>query len=82
MPADLPLDRPRPELPTFSGGQLSCALPPAVTAALREIARRARRRSCCSIGVLQLLLSRWSGQRDIAIGTPIARPHLSARWNR
>ncbi len=70
---ELPTDRPRPKHADHRGGSVDFALDASLTAALRALARRT---GCTLYMVLlaafQLLLARWSGQHDIAVGTPVA----------
>ncbi|GIJ79312.1 amino acid adenylation domain-containing protein [Micromonospora phaseoli] len=70
---DLPVARPRPMTPTFTGDRVSVRLPAPVATGLREIGRTS---GCTPFVVLlaafQVLLSRLSGQHDIAVGTPVA----------
>ncbi|HSI49088.1 MAG TPA: amino acid adenylation domain-containing protein [Ideonella sp.] len=69
----LPTDHARPALPRFEGRALGFALPTPLCLALREFCRAER---CTPFVVLltawQLLLGRWSGQQDFAIGVPHA----------
>ncbi len=70
---DLPLDRPRPPVHSFRGGRASLGLPPAVPAALEELARREGATPFMALlAAWAALLSRASGQRDLVIGTPAA----------
>ncbi|MEU5552797.1 amino acid adenylation domain-containing protein [Micromonospora sp. NPDC047793] len=70
---DLPVARPRPATPTFAGDRVPVRLPVAVADGLRELGRST---GCTPFVVLlaafQVLLSRLSGQPDIAVGTPVA----------
>ncbi|WP_204038463.1 non-ribosomal peptide synthetase, partial [Micromonospora qiuiae] len=70
---DLPVARPRPVSPTFVGDRVPVRLPATVAAGLRELGRTS---GCTSFVVLlaafQVLLSRLSGQQDVAVGTPVA----------
>jgi amino acid adenylation domain-containing protein len=70
---ELPTDRPRPNRPDHRGGSVGFTLDVPLTAALRTLARN---NGCTLYMVLlaafQLLLARWSGQDDIAVGTPVA----------
>ena len=77
---DLPTDRPRPAVHRYRGAQAGFDLSEAVSDTL---ARLAERREATVFMVLlagfQLLLSRYSGQYDICVGTPVAnrpRPEL------
>ncbi len=77
---DLPTDRPRPPQQSFRGA--NHVFRPAVdqTARLHSLARRLRIHSFTVwLAVFQILLQRYSGQRDIVLGTVIAnrtRPEL------
>ena len=70
---ELPTDRPRPALRSPRGRTLKGELPAALAAELRE----AGRRSGASLFMVllaawQVILARHAGQRDFAVGTPIA----------
>jgi amino acid adenylation domain-containing protein/non-ribosomal peptide synthase protein (TIGR01720 family) len=72
-PLDLPTDRPRPAVRTASGAVHRFGLPAGETAALVELGKR--RDSTLFMTLLaacQVLLARYSGQRDIAVGTATA----------
>jgi amino acid adenylation domain-containing protein len=77
---DLPADRPRPPVASFRGDSLRLDLPPALTRALRRLARRGQATVFMTVlAVWHALLQRHSGQTDFAIGTPVAnrtRPEL------
>ena len=75
---DLPIDHPRPAVRSFSGGRYSFHLPSSLTAQLRMLSQQEGvTLFMILLAALQTLLSRYSGQSDIAIGTPIAgRTHL------
>ena len=69
----LPTDRPRPPVESCKGAMLRFHLPATLTVALEELARReGATLFMVSLAAYQLLLSRWSGQRDIVVGSPIA----------
>ncbi|MFI6478621.1 amino acid adenylation domain-containing protein [Nonomuraea sp. NPDC050663] len=76
---DLPADRQRPALLSSSGRRLLFDLDAELTGALRALA--AGQRATLFMVVVagfQALLSRYTGQHDIAVGTPMtARPHPS-----
>ncbi|MEO3854081.1 amino acid adenylation domain-containing protein [Acrocarpospora sp. B8E8] len=70
---ELPTDRPRPAVRDWAGGKTEFHVPAEVAERLRQVGRE--RQATLFMVVLtafQLLLSRYSGQRDIAIGTPVA----------
>jgi amino acid adenylation domain-containing protein/thioester reductase-like protein len=69
----LPIDRPRPALESFKGRTLSFELPATLSKALKQLGRRAGATLfMVALAAYQVLLSRWSGQRDIVVGSPIA----------
>ncbi|WP_224242167.1 non-ribosomal peptide synthetase [Hyalangium gracile] len=70
---ELPTDRPRPAMRSHRGAQLSVTLPASLTQALNELSRREGVTLFMTLlAGFQALLSRYSGQDDIAVGTPIA----------
>ena len=70
---ELPTDRPRPALQTHAGARHALSLPASLSAAL---ARRCKAQGATVfmglLAVFQVLLARYAGQDDIAVGTPIA----------
>jgi amino acid adenylation domain-containing protein len=75
MPAalELPTDRPRPAAPSYKGARLPLSLSKDLVASLEALGRREGATLYMTLlGALQVLLSRWSGQDDIAVGSPIA----------
>ncbi|MFC5743625.1 non-ribosomal peptide synthetase [Dyella tabacisoli] len=70
---ELPTDRPRPAVPSFRGGRLAVSLPAELSAALTALGREeGATLYMVLLSGLQILLSRWSGQKDIVVGSPIA----------
>ncbi len=70
---ELPTDRPRPAVPSFRGGQLTFAFPEDVIRSLNELARReGATLYMVLLSALCVLLGRWSGQKDVVVGSPIA----------
>jgi amino acid adenylation domain-containing protein len=70
---ELPTDRPRPAVQTYSGGAYTFLVPSPVVDRLRTVGRSADATLFMTLlAALQALLSRWSGQRDLLVGTPIA----------
>src|SRR3569833_4765393 len=70
---ELPTDRPRPPVETFKGAEVRFTVPGATVESLRNLARAEGATLFMAILALyQLLLSRWSGQQDIVIGSPVA----------
>ena len=70
---ELPTDRPRPPVPSYQGAHLTFDLPAPLTQALKELSRREGATLFMTLlAAFQVLLHRYSGQEDIAVGTPIA----------
>ncbi|HEY0022712.1 MAG TPA: non-ribosomal peptide synthase/polyketide synthase [Longimicrobium sp.] len=70
---ELPTDRPRPAVASSRGAALMLRLPADVTRGLRALARReGATLYMVTHAALDLLLSRWSGQEDLVVGSPIA----------
>jgi amino acid adenylation domain-containing protein len=70
---ELPTDRPRPVEQSYRGGRASVLLPQELSDALKALARREGATPFMVVlAAFQLLLSRYSGQRDVVVGTPIA----------
>ncbi|MCF3118697.1 amino acid adenylation domain-containing protein [Streptomyces arenae] len=69
----LPLDRPRPPVPTFRGASVGGVVPAEVTERARALASAARTSlSSVMLAGYFALLHRYSDQEDIAVGTPTA----------
>ncbi|MFL6121258.1 amino acid adenylation domain-containing protein, partial [Actinophytocola sp.] len=62
-------DRPRPPVRDFAGDRVTFTVPASVAGAL---GRPGATPFMVYLAAFQLLLSRWSGQTDIAVGTPVA----------
>src|SRR5579883_897926 len=75
---ELPTDRPRPPVPSYQGGRLAIHIPHSLRQALNALAQREGMTLFMLLATaLAILLERYSGQEDIAIGTPIAgRAHV------
>ncbi|GGA41733.1 hypothetical protein GCM10010981_33430 [Dyella nitratireducens] len=75
----LPTDHPRPAIPSHRGGIVRCVVPGAITHGLKLLVQRAEASLFMSLAAaLAALLSRYAGQRDICIGTPVAnRQHVA-----
>ncbi|HEX2202788.1 MAG TPA: amino acid adenylation domain-containing protein, partial [Longimicrobium sp.] len=70
---DLPTDHPRPPVESQRGAQLVFPLDPALLAAVSAAARREGATPFMALlAAFQLLLSRWSGQDDLVVGSPAA----------
>ncbi len=69
-PLQLPTDRPRPAQRSLAGASLERTVPAEVTEGLRELGRRTGGTLfTAALTGCQVLLSRWSGQPDVAVGT-------------
>jgi amino acid adenylation domain-containing protein len=77
---ELPLDRPRPAMQSFNGRRLPLALPAELTAALKALSRQEGVTLYMTLlAAFQTLLYRYTGQEDIAVGSPISgrdRPEI------
>ncbi|WP_414445215.1 amino acid adenylation domain-containing protein [Burkholderia sp. 22PA0106] len=78
----LPLDRARPLTPGFDGASSGVFLDQAQLAGLHALARRGNATLFMVLQALYaILLSRWSGEQDLCVGTPVANrndPELHA----
>ena len=69
----LPTDRPRPRVATYRSATVDVTVPPALAAAVRGLAREEQATPfMVLVAALGMLLGRYSGQRDVVLGTPIA----------
>jgi len=72
-PLQLPSDYPHPSVRTTRGARRPCDLSPELSAAVSEFCRREGVTPFMALlGAFQLLISRYSGQDDFAIGSPVA----------
>ncbi|WP_431729439.1 amino acid adenylation domain-containing protein [Verrucosispora sp. TAA-831] len=70
---ELPTDRPRPAVQSYAGGVHRFALDADLTDGLRRLSRAYRATLYMTLLTgLQAVLFRYSGQRDFAIGSPVA----------
>ncbi|WP_434300845.1 amino acid adenylation domain-containing protein [Corallococcus exiguus] len=73
---DLPTDRPRTAVQGFRGALLPVQLPRDLSGALKSLARaEGVTPFMVLLAGLQVLLSRYSGQQDVSVGTPVAGRH-------
>jgi amino acid adenylation domain-containing protein len=74
LPAlELPMDRPRPPIQTFHGAQRSFTLPVDLLTALQVLSQQNEVTLFMTLlAAFQVLLHRYTGQTDIAVGSPIA----------
>ncbi|WP_066370569.1 non-ribosomal peptide synthetase [Herbidospora mongoliensis] len=72
-PLDLPTDRPRPAVRDWAGAKIEFDVPPWLAERLRKVGRDHQATLfMVLLTAFQTLLSRLTGRRDIAIGTPVA----------
>ena len=72
-PIELPADRSLPPVQTFNGATEPFELPPALSTALRTLSRHEGATLFMTlVAAWQALLARYTGRRDIAVGTPVA----------
>ncbi|HST59700.1 MAG TPA: amino acid adenylation domain-containing protein, partial [Longimicrobium sp.] len=70
---DIPTDRPRPLAAGDAGGSVPWALPAETAAALRTLSRHEGATLFMTLlAAWQLLLSRYAGEDDVSVGTPVA----------
>ncbi len=75
---NLPTDRQRPAVPSYRGGKQLLALSPALTASLKSLSQQENATLFITLlAAFQTLLYRYTGQVDIAVGTPIANRNQS-----
>ncbi|MFT4174751.1 MAG: amino acid adenylation domain-containing protein, partial [Rhodocyclaceae bacterium] len=73
---ELPTDRPRPAVQDLRGATLAFTLDASMTRALQELARgHGATLYMVLLAAFNVLLGRYSGQRDICVGSPIANRH-------
>jgi amino acid adenylation domain-containing protein len=74
----LPSDRPRPGVQTYRGATYPLQIPAALTQALIDLSQQSGASLFMTLlAAFQTLLYRYTGQEDIAIGSPIANRHRS-----
>ncbi|HEY9907622.1 MAG TPA: amino acid adenylation domain-containing protein, partial [Thermosynechococcaceae cyanobacterium] len=74
----LPSDRPRPALQTYRGATYPLQISPTLTQALAALSQQSGGSLFMTLlAAFQTLLHRYTGQEDIAIGSPIANRHRS-----
>ena len=72
-PLELPMDRPRPAIQTYNGAHHSVSLSLSLTQALQALSRkRGVTLAITLLAAFKVLLARYTGQTDLAIGSPIA----------
>src|SRR5207249_10605688 len=72
-PLDLPTDHERPAVKSHRGAVLSFNLSPELTAKLKQLSQREGVTLFMSLlAGLQVMLSKYAGQQDVAVGTVVA----------
>ncbi|HET7229443.1 MAG TPA: amino acid adenylation domain-containing protein, partial [Longimicrobium sp.] len=70
---ELPADRPRPAVQSYRGATLGFGLPDALMARVAALAQKEGATPfMVLLAAFDAVLSRWSGQSDVVVGTPIA----------
>ncbi|MCK5522105.1 MAG: amino acid adenylation domain-containing protein [Thiomargarita sp.] len=70
---ELPTDRPRPSIQTYRGAKQVSELSPSLSQGLKTLSRQANVTLFITLlSAFKLLLSRYTGQTNIVVGTPIA----------
>ncbi|HYO51726.1 condensation domain-containing protein, partial [Archangium sp.] len=70
---ELPVDRPRPAVPSFGGGTHTFVIPRSRVEALQALAKRqGSSLFMVMLAALKVVLARRAGQEDVAVGIPIA----------
>ncbi|QSQ18069.1 non-ribosomal peptide synthetase [Myxococcus landrumensis] len=70
---ELPTDRPRPAVQTYRGASVPVCLPTELSESLRRLGRREGVTLYMTLlAAFQAFLARYSGQRDVVVGTPVS----------
>tara|TARA_R110000850_G_scaffold42454_22_gene108962 strand:+ start:182 stop:3883 length:3702 start_codon:yes stop_codon:yes gene_type:complete len=70
---DLPTDRPRPPVPSYQGARHDFTVPKDLADSVKMIGQDCGATfQMTLLAVFQILLSRYSGQSDVAVGTPVS----------
>src|SRR5262249_13973360 len=74
----LPTDRPRPPVQSIDGASLAIQVPLPLTQALKRLSQKEGATLFMTLlAAFYVLLCRYTGQADLAVGTPIANRHRS-----
>ena len=74
----LPTDHPRPAVETFRGAGIPINIPAALTSKVKQLTQKQGTTLFMTLlAVFKVLLSRYSGQESIAVGSPIANRNRS-----
>ncbi len=78
----LPTDYPRPAIATYRGGRLTFAIGVELTRSLRAVSRQEGATLFTTLlAAFQVLLYRYTGQADIAVGVPVAGRRMAGTEN-
>ncbi|MBW8799879.1 MAG: AMP-binding protein [Streptomyces sp.] len=80
-PLDLPIDFPRPMQPSGYGAVGRTRLPDVVGDRLGELARTGLTPVVVGLAVFGVLLARYTGSTDIAVGVPVANRSWPGSWD-
>jgi amino acid adenylation domain-containing protein len=70
---NMPVDHVRPPVKSYEGELFSCTIPAPIAAAVKEISRAGGATTfMVMLAAYNILLSKYSGQEDIIVGTPVA----------
>ncbi len=70
---ELPLDKPRPAVQTYTGKRQSVTLPQAMAEGLRALSRKQGVSLYATmLAAFQVLLGKYAGQDDVVVGSPVA----------
>src|SRR2546425_4815885 len=73
---DLPTDRPRPAVQSVHGAHVMTTLPPALLQRLKALSQEEGATLFMTLlTAFEFLLARYSGQRELLLGTPVANRH-------
>jgi hypothetical protein len=73
----LPTDRPRPATQTYRGARRSLVIGKEIAAAVKALSGRAGVTPYVTLlAAVQMLIARWTGHTDIAVGSPVAGRRL------
>ncbi|MCH6257183.1 amino acid adenylation domain-containing protein [Puniceicoccaceae bacterium K14] len=70
---EVPTDKPRPSIQSFVGNRQLFTIPSSLARSLKNLAKRERTTLFnIALGALNVLLYRYTGQKDLVVGTPVA----------
>ncbi|MGH8076076.1 MAG: amino acid adenylation domain-containing protein, partial [Lysobacter sp.] len=70
---ELPTDRPRPAVQRYVGSSMAVSVPAELVPAIRQVSQAEQASVFMTLlAVFQVVLAKYSGQEDIAVGSPVA----------